>query len=343
MSESMRAVVLGEQKTLSVCEIEKPVPGRGQLLLRVRACGICGSDLHAVDTGYAAVGTVLGHEFAGEVAAIGEGVGDHLSVGDRVNGVGALFCGECEKCQAHRYEECAGFRTIGFDPEVPGGYAEYMLVSAGAVFKVPDNVSDSDAAAVEPLAVGYSTYCDGKVEPGQSVLIIGAGPIGTAVAQWARYFGARHVGISDLNEQRLKRAGKAGADVLINAAEESDPVAAMQVKTGVTPAVIFECTGVPGMVSRLIEAAPLKAHLVLAGTGIEEEAITVLSAAMKKLRMSFCFGYEPELFPVVLGLLEEGRIDTQHIVTGTVGLDQVPEIFETLKKPNSHGKVIIEP
>ncbi len=342
--ETMRAAVISDQKTLSICDLPKPTPGKGQLLLKVSACGICGSDLHAVDSGFAPAGVVLGHEYAGEVVAFGEGIDEQRwQIGDRVNGLGALYCGECEQCLALQYEQCPEFKLVGLQLDAKGAYSEYMTVNANVVFKIPDEVSNIDAAAVEPLAVGYSAYCVGKVKPGESVLIIGAGPIGTAIALWARYFGVRHVGISDLNKQRLQRAVDVGADVQINAAEEKDPVAAFIAQTGTAPSVIFECTGVSGMLSRLISASPAGAHLVLAGTAMQKESITVSAAAMKKLCMTFALGYTAEDFSMVMDLLAEKRISTRHIVTGTVSLDEVPDIFETLKKPNAHGKVIITP
>jgi (R,R)-butanediol dehydrogenase/meso-butanediol dehydrogenase/diacetyl reductase len=343
MSDVMRAVVVGEDKGLRVSEVPRPRAGKGELLLRVSACGICGSDVHAVDFGMVGPGIVLGHEYAGEVAEIGEGVAGEWQIGDRANGLGALICGQCENCLEGRYGECSSYALIGFQPEAGGAYSEYVRVSAAGAFRIPDGVSDVDAAAVEPLAVGYNAFCDGKVEPGESVLIIGAGPIGAGLAQWARYFGCFPIGISDLIGRRLERAGKLGADVLIDANEDSDPVAAFHAKTGVTPKVIFECTGAPGIVSSLVAAAPHECHLVLAGTGMQQESIRVADAAMKELRMSFSMGYPPEIFPKVLFLLEQGRLSTTNMITDTVTLEEVPEIFDELKRPNEHGKVIIKP
>ncbi|MFZ1834500.1 MAG: zinc-binding dehydrogenase, partial [Pseudomonadales bacterium] len=180
------------------------------------------------------------------------------------------------------------------------------------------------------------------LEPGASVLVIGAGIIGLAVAKWARFFGAGDVGISEMVPARIERARRIGADIVIDAARYADPVAEFQRITGRAPTVIFECVGRP-MIQKLIDMAPPGAHLVMVGTGMQPEQLTVVTAALKRLRMSFHLAYELDDFPFVLRMLAVGRISTEGLVTGTVGLDALPAMFATLQQPNDHCKIMITP
>jgi (R,R)-butanediol dehydrogenase/meso-butanediol dehydrogenase/diacetyl reductase len=162
------------------------------------------------------------------------------------------------------------------------------------------------------------------------------------VAKWARFFGVRHIAVSEIVPGRRSRAEAAGANVIIAAEEHADPVAAFQKETGNLPAVIFECIGRP-VVQHLFEIAPHGARLILAGTCMEPEQITVLTGAMKTLRLSLAFGYEPRDFELVLDLLSSGRIKAEPLISDKIALDQVPEVFESLQKPNDRCKVIVQP
>ena len=339
----MKAVMFeGVGKPLVVKDVPKPKAQAGQLLVRVRGCGICGSDVHAAQTGFAPEGTVLGHEFSGEVAAVGEGAQSDWKVGDRVISLGAMTCSTCEACQAGDITGCKDMRMIGFDPRAHGAYAEYVLAQAALCFKVPDNISFEDAATVEPLAVGLNAFREAEIRMGEDVLILGAGPIGLAITKWARFFGVRHIAVSEIVPSRRARAEAAGANVVIDAEEHADPVAAFQQETGPLPAVIFECIGRP-ILQHLFEIAPHRARLVLAGTCMEPEEIKILTGEMKCLKLSLAFGYEPSDFGLVLDLLASGRINAEPLISDKIALDQVPEVFESLQKPNDRCKVIIQP
>lgn len=339
----MKAVAFeGVGKPLVVKDVPRPEAQAGQLLVRVRGCGICGSDVHSTQTGFVQEGIVLGHEFSGEVAAVGEGVQGDWKVGDRVISLGAMTCGVCEACHVGNITACEDMRMIGLDPRAQGAYAEYVLAQAALCFKVPDNISFEDAATVEPLAVGLNAFREAEIRMGEDVLIIGAGPIGLAITKWARFFGVRHIAVSEIVPSRRARAEAAGANVVIDAEEHADPVAAFQQETGHLPAVIFECIGRP-VLQHLFEIAPHRARLVLAGTCMEPEEIKILTGEMKCLKLSLAFGYEPSDFGLVLDLLAGGRISTEPLISDKIALDQVPDVFESLQKPNDRCKVIIQP
>ena len=329
-------------KALRIAEVAKPVVGPGDLVFKVKACGICASDLHAVEVpGLLQPGNVLGHEYAGEVIEVGQGV-EGWQVGDRLIALPGKPCGKCAACLAGRAAECGDVIMQGFDTRMPGAYAEYSSCMAALAMKISDTVSDQAAATIEPLAVGLGAWKAASVAPGASVLIIGAGIIGLAVAKWAKFFGAGDIGVSEIVPARLARARSVGAGVVIDAAKFTDPVAEFERLTGRKPTVIFECVGRP-MLASLIEMAPRNAHLVLVGTGMQPENFTVVSAALKRLRMSFPLDYEPEDFPFVHHMLADGRISVDGLVTATVSLDEAPAMFEQLGRPNDHCKVLITP
>ena len=338
---TMRAVVFqGADKPLQVSEIPVPAPGPGQLLLKVEACGICGSDLHAFQHGLPPVGMVFGHEFAGTVAAVGAGAEQDWKRGDRATSIGALFCGTCDACRRGRPDCCEQPGLIGFTTN--GAYAEYVITQAAASIKLPEGLSSSRGALVEPLAVGLAAYRDARLNLGGNVLVIGAGVIGIAVVKWARFFGAGHVGISDLEAARLVRARVAGATVEINARECADPVAAFRKATGSAPDAIVECVGRP-ILQKLIEASPPGAHIVAVGATMEPEPIVSVVAAQKKLRLTFSFGYTLDDFQFIVRMIDEERMSVDGLVTRSVSLDEVPEAFGALLQPNDHCKVMIRP
>jgi (R,R)-butanediol dehydrogenase / meso-butanediol dehydrogenase / diacetyl reductase len=329
-------------KPLQLVEIPKPNAYPGGLVFKVKACGICGSDLHAAEVhGVLPQGCILGHEYSGEVVEVGPG-STGWNVGERMVALPARPCGACPQCQASRYAECSQMIMQGFDLRMPGAYAEYSTCLSALAIKVSDSLSDNEAATFEPLAVGYNAWRTASVEPGASILIVGAGVIGLSLAKWARFFGAGDIGVSEMVPARLARAEKVGVDVLIDAKQHDDPVAEYERRTGRKPSVIFECVGRP-MIARLIEIAPTQAHLVLVGTGMHPENFTVVSASLKRLRMSFPFGYAPNDFHFVQRMLAARRVTVDGLITATVSLDEAPAMFERLGKPNDECKVLITP
>lgn len=329
-------------KPLRLVEAPMPIAEPGGLVFKVMACGICTSDLHAVEVaGLLKPGNVLGHEYVGVVVEVGPGVAG-WELGDRLVALPAKPCGVCQACTAGNHSSCEAIVPQGFDMRMPGAYAEYASCMAALALKIPKELTDADAATIEPLAVGLSAWKIANVPPGADVLIIGAGIIGLAVTKWAKFFGAAAVGVSEIVPARLQRARTVGAGVVIDASQVADPVSEFNRLVGRKPTVIFECVGRP-MIARLIEISPIGAHLVLVGTGMQEEQFTVVSAAQKKLRMSFPLAYEVADFPFVQQMLAVGRITVEGLVTATVSLDDASEMFSLLGKANEHCKVLIAP
>ena len=328
-------------KPLAIETVSDPTPGEGELVLRVRGCGICGSDLHVSELpGALARGTVMGHEFAGEVAAVGRGVGGFRE-GDRVCALPAIGCGRCAACLTGDVMGCPRLRATGFG-EIGGGYAEYVVVGEHETLRLPERVAPADGALVEPLAVGLHAVDEAKLRTGEDVLVVGAGPVGLAVAMWAKQLGAREVVVSDFVASRREMAARMGATTLVDPAEE-DVREAFERAAGHAPTTIFECVGVPGLLQQCIGLAPRRARIVVAGVCMQPDTIVPVAASVKALCLQFVSYYRRGDFALTLDMLGAGRIDPFPMVTDRIGLDALPEAFEALRTPQHQCKVIVEP
>src|SRR5690348_6663551 len=240
----MRAAVFkGLNQKLCVEVIPIPIPKPEEVIIKVGRCGICGSDLHMTEDPAFNVpsGMVLGHEFAGEVVELGKGV-DSLKIGDRVAVIPMKGCGHCSSCLSGEPGSCAEVELIG------GGYGEYAAALARQAVSLPQSAGVSDGALVEPLAVALHGVIRSNLQPGDKVVVLGAGPIGLATAFWARRMGARQVVITELNSFQEDRAMKLGATDFVTGDE--DHVAQADRLIGGKADIVFECVGVPGMIAQ---------------------------------------------------------------------------------------------
>jgi len=338
----MRAAVFrGPGEPLRVEEVPDPRPEEGELVLAVRGCGVCGSDLHASDAPMGLPpGTVMGHEFAGEVVEVGSGARDRWSVGDRVVSLPFIGCGTCAACLAGDGTRCASIRATGLGG-VPGAYAQYVRVGALESLRLPDSVGWREGALVEPLAVGLHAVQQGEVR-GRNVLVVGAGPIGLATALWARFFGARRVVVSEKAAGRLALAARFGATDGIDAGRENVSTAFHRA-AGAAPDVIFECVGVPGMIQQCIGLAPARGRVVVVGVCMQPDTFFPGMAIVKEVTLQFVVAYRSQDFAFTLDMLDAERITAEPMVTDSVGLDGFSEAFEALKRPEHQCKVVLEP
>lgn len=339
----MKALVYqGIDKPLSLEERDTPRANAGELVLRVKACGICGSDIHAANTGFVPTGTIMGHEFSGVVSEVGTDV-QGWQVGDRAISVPMLFCNECENCANNQPFSCVNIKYIGVQDDAHGAYADYVRVQAGNTLKIDERISNENAALWEPLAVAYRAFKIAKIAHGDSILIVGGGAIGQSLALVAKSFGVNYIGLSEMQPERLARGSRCGANVLIDATHEQDPVAAFTERTNKVPKAIFECVGLPGMFQRLIDMAPRDAHLVFVGVCMEPEQVSVLSATTKELTCSFSFAYQQEEVDYILEALTIGAIDPTPLITKKTGFQELSNTFEYMKQPNAECKVLFMP
>lgn len=335
----MKAIIRRGQRM--VCdEIVEPVPGPGQVLLRVRACGICGSDLHAFQhapqladlgrrVGAANVleadrDLVFGHEICGEVLEYGPGIDQAPAVGSRVVAL-------------PRVTGPGGMETVGLSQRFVGGYAEKVLVDAANLIVVPDGLSDVLAAMTEPFAVGLHAVNKAEIGPDVTAVVIGCGPVGLAVIAALGVKGVGRTIASDPSPERRKAALAMGADEAVDPGQAS-PYAA---PAGAT--VIFECVGAPGLIQQVVAGAPAGAHIVVVGVCVTDDSFLPYQALSKELRISFSAAYTLAEFEETLGHIASGRIDASRVVTSVIGRDAVPGAFTELTGRHAQVKVVIEP
>jgi (R,R)-butanediol dehydrogenase / meso-butanediol dehydrogenase / diacetyl reductase len=334
-------------KPLKIEAIAEPQPGPDDLILRVAACGICGSDLHLADAdgtrGMPPLphGALMGHEFAGRVVAAGRNVRDAWPDGTRVTALPVSGCGNCMQCLSGTAGRCASAKLMGLGVH-PGAYAEYVRVSALETFRLPENIDDRTGATVEPLAVGLHAVEIARISRGEDVLILGAGPIGLAVAAWCRFFGARNVIVSDLVTSRLDRAAAMGATDGIDASTENVAERSRAI-AGVAPRVVFDCVGVPGTQQLAMNYAPIDGRVIVAGVCMEFDRILPVRAIVKELQVNYVFAYGRQDFAFTIGMLAAGRISSASMISGSTGFDGFPASFELLKTSKSECKVFLEP
>ncbi len=345
----MRAAVFrAAGQPLAIESVADPVPGPSDLILRVKACGICGSDLHAADVHDMAggmrpltAGTVMGHEFAGEVVEIGRELRGHWEVGARVTALPYIGCGQCFFCLAGKGHRCERRQSTGFG-QVPGGYAEYIRVGAYESLHLPEAVDYHAGAMVEPLAVGLHAVNMARIAGGESVLVMGARPIGLAVTLWCRFFGARHVITSDLAKPRLDLAANFGATGCVDASREN-VIGRVKEIAGERPQLVFDCVGVRGSQQIAMDYAPVEGRVIVVGVCMQPDTVLPVKAVTKELQVNYVFAYRRQDFAFAIDMLAQGRIDPHPMLSGLVGFDGFPAAFEALKTSKAECKVILEP
>lgn len=333
---------------LAIENVADPEPGPNDLILKVCACGICGTDLHwsevnNEESGWRDLhpGSIMGHEFAGEIVEIGRQARGGWKIGDRVCAMPQMGCAACPECLAGRPHRCPNATGRG-GRDNPGAYSEYTRIGVQETVLLPESVSFAQGALVEPLAVGLHAVKRARLKPGDTVLIIGGGPVGLSVAVWCHFFGTRHVVVSDLIMSRAEQATNFGATAAIDASKEDVTERFMQI-TGAAPSVVFDAVGVPGSMQVAIDQAPNYARVVVVGLCMVADHFNPAAAVLKEVDIAFCFCYERVDFDMAVDMLAQGRIDVEGMVTHSVGFDEFSQAFEALKKPSDQIKVMLTP
>jgi threonine dehydrogenase-like Zn-dependent dehydrogenase len=263
------------------------------------------------------------------VVELGAGAGSSVQIGDRV-------------CSMPFVLKEAGPALIGSNPETSGAYAEYMVLTEALCLKVPDGVPDAAAALTEPLGIAVHAVNNAALQAGDVAVVIGCGPIGLAITAMLKIRGVAAIFAADYSPRRCDLARTMGATQVVDAREANVVPLAAAAHPGARM-VIFENTGAPRMLGKLVIEATLNARIVVTGIANGEESLLPLVAIMKGLHIAFVIYYTPEEFAEALQLIARGKLDWQPLVTGTVSLDEVNAAFKALEDPETHAKILIDP
>jgi (R,R)-butanediol dehydrogenase / meso-butanediol dehydrogenase / diacetyl reductase len=331
----MKAARWHAREDVRIEEMQVPEPGPGEVLLKVAWCGICGTDMEEYLHGPSVISTAphpltgshaplaLGHEFSGEVAALGPGVRS-LAVGERVAAETTIFCGSCYFCRRREFAFCTGWGTIGFNAD--GGLAEYAVVPAFSSVRVPDTVSDEQAALAEPIAVAVRAIRRGRVVLGDTVCVLGCGTIGLLCVQVARAAGARRVLAIDVEDARLELAARLGADHTLSARSPDLAAAAHELLGGIGPDVVLECAGATTTGPLAVQVVRKGGRVVLVGVCPHASQFTTLDIVLgeKEILGSVANDYELDL-ALGVDLLARGRVVVEPLITRRIGLGEIVE------------------
>jgi threonine dehydrogenase-like Zn-dependent dehydrogenase len=337
----MRAAVLREGRMVYRDDVPEPVPEPGQVLVAVRSCGICGTDLHFAAHGDEMLALTeqmadsigasgmkvdlnsdvfMGHEFSAEVLEAGPGT-DTQAPGTLVTSIPVLLSSR-------------GVEPILSSNSTIGGYAERMLLSAPLLLPIPNGLDPKHAALTEPMAVGLHAVNKSNIQRGETALVLGCGPIGIAIIAALQSRGVETIVAADFTPKRRELAAAMGAHQTV------DPAQGSPFDT-VKPAVVFEAVGVPGIIDDVLLRAKPATRLVVAGVCMQPDTVHPLFAIAKEIDVQFVLAYHPNEFADSLRAIAEGEIDVRPVITGDVGLEDVGAAFDDLADPERHCKILV--
>ena len=342
----MRVGLVTGKRELTLVEMPEPEPAPGKAVVEVAFCGICGTDVHAFQSGEPYNPAICGHEWAGHVSAVGMDVS--LREGDRVAIGMATACGQCPTCVRGDPSHCetALMGMIGVGPLAAphGGFASAIAIEAARLYPVGVDISDEDAAILEPVTVAVHAVRRTGIRLGDSVVVLGAGPIGLLVLQCARAAGAGVCILVEPQQTRRELGAALGADHTLNPAENEDIAAAINAIVGDTGAdIVFECAGI----SKTVEQAPAYVRrggtVALVGVPTAPSQFMAAEWLFKELRISTALGYLRDDFEVSKRLVADGRVQCAPLHTSTVGLDGLADAFAELAVEPEQVKVLVNP
>jgi (R,R)-butanediol dehydrogenase/meso-butanediol dehydrogenase/diacetyl reductase len=340
---------------IRVEDLPEPHAGPGQVQLAVEWCGICGTDLHEYLDGPifaptpqaphpltgGAVPITLGHEFAGVVSEVGEGV-TGLSEGDRVVVEPYDVCGTCVACRSGRYNVCRSLGFIGLDGD-QGGFAERAVVDRRWVHPIGD-MTTQQGALVEPLAVGYHATKLSGLEAGQTAVVFGAGPIGLVTAAALRAVGAGQVVVVEPADARKAKAPGAGADVVLDPTEEDVPERVRELTGGAGADVTFECAGLDPVLAQAVASTRPGGTCVNVSIWGHPATFDVNSLVLSEIRLIGSLAYAGR-HPEVIDLVRDGVVDVEQFITGRIALDDIVDqgFRELIDHKETNVKILVHP
>jgi 2-desacetyl-2-hydroxyethyl bacteriochlorophyllide A dehydrogenase len=336
----MKAAVMHGAKDIRTETVPDPVCESHGVIIQVKACGVCGSDLHVYKRDDQA-GTIFGHEFSGDIVEVGSQV-QGIKTGIRVTAVGFKPCGECFWCKQGKMHRCSNMALLGY--QFPGAMAQFVHVPFAAlgrsIFPLPEELTYEDGASVEPLSISYFSVNRAQPKESETVAVIGLGVIGLYAIQVLKAMGVGKILVSGRRPSRLATAKICGADVVIDASKDDAVKTIMQATANLGVNTVLECAGTQLTFDQSVAMARGGGKIML--VGIYEEALRwePLSVISKNLTLIGCLGGN---FPASIELLKSGKVKTKNMITHRFSLDQAAEAFRTQLQDPSAIKVMIKP
>ncbi|WP_432146001.1 zinc-dependent alcohol dehydrogenase [Streptomyces sp. bgisy084] len=332
MTEQIRRVLVRSLTDITLEQVPAPVPGDGELLVRTTVVGVCGSDTHAAAGHHPFIDLPYrpGHEAVGRVAATGRGA-DDFAPGDRVIVEPGLYCGRCPQCRSGRYNICQELKVFGC--QTPGAMADLFTIPAGRVHRVPDGMTDIQAALVEPLATPVHAVAKAGDLTGRTVAVLGAGPIGLFTLIAARHAGAARIVVTDLLPGKRERALRLGADAALPAADP-DLVGRAHGALGGPADVVFDCVAREQSMAQATGLVAKGGRIVVVGVGAAGGTPVRLDLLQdREIRIEGTLMYTAEDYRAAMSLLASGAVDPADFVTATYALEDAAKAFTASVDP----------
>jgi len=331
----VKAAVLKDKRCLSVEEVPNPRPGPGEVLVKVSYCAVCGSDIYRFVTGQG-IGLILGHEFCGKIVEIGEGIKE-WSIDDSVTVDPITQCNSCYSCLHDQGNLCPN-RGGTATPENPGGYGEYTKAKAIQLFHAPEGVEEKELTIAQPLAVALHALRQSKMKIGDSVIVIGAGPIGLLVLACARLAGASKVYVVEKAAGRKEAARRSGADAVLHPSEINSREQLLEL-TGIGADVVFGCAGNQQAVRDSLTLSRAGGMVVIVGNHWTTEIYSDI--VEREVTVKGSKAYLRREFGEAVDLIANGRINCEALITNVEPLSDIQRVFEELQEPTTQVKTLI--
>ncbi|MFH9008122.1 zinc-binding dehydrogenase [Streptomyces afghaniensis] len=339
MSPQIRRVLVRSIDDITVEHIPAPTAAEGELLVRTAVVGVCGSDTHAARGRHPFMPLPYhpGHEAVGVVAATGPGV-DGFAPGDRVVVEPNLFCGKCPQCRTGRYNICQDLKVFGC--QTPGAMTDLFTIPAGRVHHIPDGMTDTEAALVEPLATPVHAVAKAGDLTGRAVVVLGAGPIGLLVLAAARHAGATAIAVTDLLPGKRDRALRLGADAALPA-DAADLTGQVREALGGPVDVVFDCVAREQSMAQATDLVTKGGRIIVVGVGAAGTTPVRLDLIQdREISIEGTLMYTADDYRTAIALIASGAVDTDEIVTATFPLEEAARAFAASLAPE-HVKVLV--
>jgi (R,R)-butanediol dehydrogenase / meso-butanediol dehydrogenase / diacetyl reductase len=342
----MRAAIITGLHQVEVIEVPVPEPAPNGAVVDIALCGICGTDIHAYQSGAPYNPAICGHEWVGTVSAVGSGV-LNVSEGDRVVVAVPPPCGSCSACRAGQTMWCSTvfMSAMGRDMKNPthGGFAPRLAVKASRLVKANAKLSDEEAAQVEPATVAFHAVRASRIRLGDVAVVQGAGPIGLTTLQWVKAAGAGEIIVIEPNVKRRALALELGATVTCGAGAEADQIIREHTK-GLGADVIYECVGRAPAVQSAADLVRRGGSVCMIGLSDTPASIVPGVWLVKEIQLTAALAYTHEEFDMAMGMVADGRVRLSPIHSSTVSLDTLASTMADLASGQSiETKVLVDP